>query len=120
MDRVTFVCELAECLLADKPMVFMDETSANLWNKKRTCWTPVDNRLKLPLTSSRGISKTVIGGISLITHTPFTWTLAPSTNTDNFIRYLTYLRTQLKPEYTNEKITIVLDNHSAHTNSRSR
>lgn len=120
IDRVEFVCALAECLLTRKPMVFVDETSAHLWQKKRCFWTPVEDRIKLPLSSSRGFSRTVIGGVSLVTDIPFTWTLAESTSTDEFLRYLTYLRTKMKAEIAeDEEVVLVLDNHSAHTNPTS-
>ena len=55
---------------ASRYIVFIDETSMNVWGGlKKKSWT--DNRsVVLPLQSSRGISKTIIGAIGCYMNRP--------------------------------------------------
>ena len=55
------------------------------------------------------------GALCNVTTEPLTWSTAKSTNKEDFIKFLDYCRTKLKWGYRSKPITLVADQHSAHT-----
>ena len=62
-------------------------------------WTKTDrsDRVKLPLTSSRGKSLTLYGSVSLVTTEKWVYTKGKSTNQEEFCEFLEALRSKVKP-----------------------
>ena len=59
-----FSLALARMVIADKPIVYFDESSFNMWMRGNRNWTPHDKPIKWPLNQTRGSGITVLGGIS--------------------------------------------------------
>ena len=59
-------------------------------------------------------SITVYGALSRCTKKPINYMFSKSTNGADFIKFLKQVRKDIKPEFQNEEITLVCDNHSGH------
>ena len=78
---------LARMVADDKPIVYFDESSFNMWMRGNRNWTPHDKPIKWPLNQTRGSGITVLGGISTKLARPV-FMQGYSTNKDNVIKFL--------------------------------
>ena len=67
-----------------RPILYADETSTHMWERRIRCWTKSDSPLKVTIPAKRGKSQTIYGAIGkgifkknqILVHT-----VADSTNT---------------------------------------
>ena len=66
-------------------MIYIDETSTHLWEKRLKVWLTPRDPIVFKLPSSRDTSYTVIGAFSLDVGKALCWQLAQHTNTESFL-----------------------------------
>ena len=107
--------ELAKRIEQKQLVVYFDETSCNMWMRKRMTWSHRDHPVKMHLNKDRGQGVTVLGAIGdRLRHGVFS--LARSTNQQEVGEFFKKLRSVVcAPFYqNNERIVVVLDNHPSH------
>jgi hypothetical protein len=111
-----FCEQLIEKLRINIEVIYIDETSTHLWEKRLKVWhTPCDP-IVFKLPSNRGQSHTVIGAISSDVSKPLYWQLAQHTNTESFNHFMSLLLRH----YCSNKCLFILDNHTAHHSLKFR
>ena len=81
------------CLIMHEPdveIVYIDETSFNIWQSPSRVWLKQGMRVELPNT--RGPSITMIGAVSTQRGLFHTHTFATTNNVDTFMPFITTLR----------------------------
>ena len=70
--------------MRNKEIIYIDETSTNLWEKRAKLWQPKDKSLPMVIQKTRdmGSNVTIIGGISLKMEKMF-FQLVNTTNKEN-------------------------------------
>ena len=89
-------------------IVYIDETTFNLWQKMSKCW--VTPGMTLKLVKNRGPSLSVIGGISHTRGLVHYDILTESNNSDHYEHFLISLKNKCE----GVKTLIVLDNQRIH------
>lgn len=92
----------------DVEIVYVDETTFNLWQAPSRVWLKVGMRVELPNT--RGQSITMIGGISTRRGLFHTHTFVSPNNTDTFLEFLV----KLKEKCMELPTLVVMDNLAVH------
>ena len=62
--RLEFIHTLMGQLDAGKDIIYMDETTTNLWDLRSRVWQNRDHKIICKLPSSRGTSVTIFGALS--------------------------------------------------------
>ena len=62
----------------DKLVIYFDESSFNMWIRKRKTWQHPDEPVRLLINKERGTNVTLFGAIGVNMHMPF-FMQAPST-----------------------------------------
>ena len=62
-DTQSFVVDLARRVEQDQLIVYFDETSCNMWMRKRMTWCTRDRPVRMILNPNRGKGVTVMGAI---------------------------------------------------------
>ena len=110
-----FVVELARRIERDENIVYFDETSCNMWMRKRYAWSSRDHPVRMHLNKDRGKGVTIMGAIG---HRlpKGVFSLARTTNQQEVGEFLHKLRDVVTPNRfaVNERIVLVLDNHPSH------
>ena len=107
-----FAVELARRILNKENIVFIDETSVNMWMRIRMTYSTREEPVKLPLNKIRGQGVTIYGAIG--TQLPeFVHMIANTTNEAHSAEFLRRIR-MAYPWRQRPKIAVVLDNHPAH------
>ena len=110
-----FVVELARRVARDENIVYFDETSCNMWMRKRYAWSTREQPVRMHLNQDRGKGVTVMGAIG---HRlpKGVFSLAKSTNQQEVGGFLQKLRDVVTPNRAapNERIVLVVDNHPSH------
>ena len=96
--------------IADKEIIYVDETTVNLWSYRSRCWMPRDNPIKVTLPPKRGHSVTVIGAISN-KRDDFVYMLTKSTNKEDCATFLELMRRKWPTSW---DAALVWDNHPSH------
>ena len=114
----SFAIELARRTSAGENIVYFDESSCNMWMRKRTTWSSGLRPVKFPLNKVRGKGVTVFGAIGECLPKAVL-TLAPTTNKEHVMAFLKKLRGVVTPDPMTSKakqlkLVVVLDNHRAH------
>ena len=110
-----FTVDLARRIARKEYIVYFDETSCNMWMRKRMTWSSRDDPVRMSLNADRGKGITVMGEIG--SRLPFgVFGLAKSTNQWEVAEFLKRVRGAASPSpFTeNERIVMVLDNHPSH------
>ena len=104
---------MAKILDSGREIIYIDETSTNLWEFKSKIWQPRNTILPMSyiLPKTRGSNVTVIGAITNKKSNIF-YHIGETTNIQNFLEFLEMLEEELKIE---GKV-LVMDNHKAHHN----
>ena len=92
----------------DVEIVYIDETTFNLWQAPGRVWLKEGMRVELP--NQRGQSITMIGAISTQRGLFHTYTFASTNNTDTFIPFVI----QLKEKCQGRQCVVIMDNLSVH------
>jgi len=111
-----FVVELARRVERKELVVYFDETSVNMWIRKRMSWSHRDHPVKMHLNRDRGKGVTVLGAIG--ERLPKgVFSLAATTNQHEVAAFLFDLRASLHGAGVRhtERIVLVLDNHRSHS-----
>jgi hypothetical protein len=61
--KMNKIRELMDYMQAGKSIVYIDETSTHLWEKRSKIWMPRNDPIYLRLQQERGYSRTIIGAI---------------------------------------------------------
>jgi len=106
-----YISKLAKLLKRKKDIVFIDESSTDLWDKRGKIWQPKDSILPMVIQKSRdrGKSITIIGGISLQLKGMY-FHLAETTNKETVENFFKKFHNKVD---LSDKV-IVMDNHAAH------
>ena len=98
----------------NREIIFIDETSTNMWDLRKRIWQPKDSRL--PLVVQRANTKeknvTIIGAVSL----KMKMIYHHVTNKTNTITVEEFFKKMEKREGICNKVK-VMDNHGAHTSN---
>jgi transposase len=109
-QQLEFVQRLGQ-LLIDRTydeVVYIDETTCNLWQRVSKCWlTP---GMRLPLLKTRGHSITVIGAISAARGLVHAEVLSESNNAEIFRNFIE----ALKAKCAGRRVLLVMDNLRIH------
>ena len=64
--RLQYIFQLSKYLRDDKEIIYMDETSTNVWESKYKIWQPNNSILPMvySLPNKRGSNVTIIGAIT--------------------------------------------------------
>ena len=116
LRRQEFCVQIGDKLVNDSPTVFMDETTVKLSYIIKKAWMPTTCRVMVPCTTYPDEVVTIYGALSKATKTPIMWFMSRSTNKEDFLKFCRKIRKNLKPQFANEHVDLVLDNHSAHSN----
>ena len=105
-----FVQELGQLLINKEydEILYLDETTCNLWQKVSKCW--LKPGMKLPLLKTRGHSITVIGAISAERGLVHVEVMAESNNGETFRNFML----ALKAKCVGRKVLIIQDNLRIH------
>ena len=98
-------------MIIDRPtldIIYIDETSFNLWQAPARVWLKPGMKVELPNT--RGQSISMIGALSIQRGLIHTSTFAGSNNTDTFHPFIT----KLKEKCVGHRCIVVMDNLSVH------
>ena len=110
-----FVVGLARRIEQNQNVVYFDETSCNMWMRKRYSWCQGDNPIRMHLNRDRGQGITIMGAIG---HKlpQGVFVIAKSTNQVDVGEFLKRLRNTVSPlpSTNNERIVLVVDNHPSH------
>ena len=87
---------MAKILESGREIIYIDETSTNLWEFKRNIWQPRNTVLPMSyiLPKTRGSNVTVIGAITNVKSNIF-YHIGETTNIDNFLEFLKMLQKDL-------------------------
>ena len=87
---------LASLVVEGAPIIYIDETSVNIWMRKSKCWQPMDSPVQVPLNSKRHKGITIYGAIGHCLTKP-AMMLGESTNSTDFLKFLELVVSNLKP-----------------------
>ena len=104
-------------MLAQKRIIYVDETTVNLWTRKNKTWQLPKHPIKVILNEQRGQSMTVYGGIVTDSQRFVHQTFSGGTTSDNTVQFLTHLVEQLGTDVMQNAI-LVWDRHPAHRSNR--
>ena len=114
-DIQEFVVALARRIERRELIVYFDETSCNMWMRKRYSWCTRDHPVRMHLNKNRGQGITIMGAIG---HRlpKGVFSIAKSTNQAEVGEFLKKLRSVVTPNPFDhkERIVLVLDNHPSH------
>ena len=84
--RLTFIIEMAEILEKNKTVIWIDETTCNLWANKGKVWQSQNSPMHIKLPE-RGKSITVFGGL-FSNSGKFEYMIGDTTNKEDFLLFL--------------------------------
>ena len=108
-QQQAFVRETMHTLMhqPEVEVVYIDETSFNLWQSPSRLW--LKPGMKIELVNSRGVSISMIGGLSFKRGIVHATTFAGSNNSETFLRFILGLK-----EKCPGPTVVVMDNLSVH------
>ena len=115
-----FLRELTSLMDEKAPICFLDETTFVLTSMPKKLWQPREYDMRVPYTKCKYVSKTLYGSLSLVTNPPFIWTIASSTNQEDFRKFVSYVKTKLIRGYKTKILNLVFDRHSSHVCHNTR
>jgi len=112
-----FTVDLAKRIERGDNILYMDESSCNLWMRGRYTWTSREKPVKMQINQFRGAGVTIYGAIGTCLDSPL-FMKSASTNIEDFRKFLLQIKEKFPQEYGQQRprISIVLDNHPAHRN----
>ena len=108
--------KLASYQMAGHSLIFVDETSTNLWvqaQHKARVWQRPDQRIEIVQPTNRHKSQTLIGGLGWVLKDKAYVRFATKTNTVEFVAFLEHLGEHVEADAP-RPLYLVLDNHKAH------
>ena len=89
-------------------IIYIDETSFNIWQSPSRIWLKEGMRVELP--NSRGPSITMIGAISTMRGLIHTYKFAATNNQDTFLIFLGKLMEKCQEHLKKHRCVVVMDN----------
>ena len=99
-------------------IIYLDETSTHLWEKRSRIWMPRNQPMHMRLNAERGKSRTLFGAISNRWN-DMEWGIRDKTNGVNFCDFLIMICVPRLVENPRRTV-IILDNHAAHKSKKAR
>lgn len=103
--------------MAGKEIIYMDETTVNLWQYNRKTWMDKNRPINFQLSKDHGSSVTIIGAISTKRTQQMTYSLTDGTRGVHVHALMSKVLRQLEDP---EEAVLVWDNHKAHYNAECR
>ena len=82
-----FIRNLVDRLRDDREIIYLDETSTNLWQMRKKLWMHPDNPMKVPIPADKGKNITIIGAITTKSDQIY-YRLCDTTNKQNLKDFL--------------------------------
>jgi hypothetical protein len=111
-NRQGFITKIVEYYYRGLEIIYIDECSTHLWEKKNKVWVPRAGNVNIKLPTSRKESVTVIGAISSKSDKLY-YCFCNSTNRHDVLFFFEGLNSE-KSELKLQGKVVVLDNHSSH------
>ena len=112
MDRrIEFVIDLARYIHEGRDIIYFDETTSNIWDKRTKVWQYPKDPSKYTIPAIRGSGVTIFGSISNLFSAPII-TIGSSTNQFDV---KTHFQTVFRRIVYKPNAVIVLDNHKSHS-----
>ena len=109
-EQYIFVAKLVNAIKAGREIVYMDETSVNMWNFRRRNWMSRSAPMKVTLCKDRGCGLTIFGAISN-KRPELKYLIAKSTNKEDTVNFFEKLKREWEGFW---NVIVVMDNHRAH------
>ena len=110
-EQVDWCYDISKFMRRGFDIVWIDETTTNLWDCQSKVWQQRGDPLTIYRSSDRGKSQTIIGGL-FMKSAELRWSFAKSTNKEDFLEFL---KNQIDRFTKYPRTTVlVLDNHRAH------
>ena len=88
--QLKFVTDVVEMMRTGTEVIFMDETSVNLWNYKNKVWMSREEPIKVNIVEKKLSHLTIIGGISNKMK-ELAYTLASSTSSESVVKFFKHM-----------------------------
>ncbi len=111
-DRKKFITTIVDYYRRNLEIIYIDECSTHLWEKKNRVWVPRMNNVNIKLPTSRKESVTVIGAISSHNDKLY-YCFCKSSNRNDILFFFEGLNSEKSDLRLKGKV-VVLDNHSSH------
>lgn len=120
-ERVTFALETLKPILDNnEPIIYVDESTFNLWDTKSSSWMPKSRGFAFPVAPSKGKNHTLYMAIGNCLSIPYVHMVTPeTTNSQNFTRFIRLIGEHLE-ENLKVKPHIMYDGHRSHSTSESQ
>ena len=109
-ERIIFADELAGYMKAEKSIVYFDETTSNIWEKRTRFWQDRLKPIVQRIPNSRGIGRTVYGSITNVLGRMH-YTVGSTTNWEEVLAHFESLLLKIIDP---SNLVIVMDNHVSH------
>ena len=109
-DRTAFARKMQGLLDANAPIIYVDESTCNAWLKQKKVFFYGTTPFKVPLCQKRGKGITIIAGVGNCINGPV-YTLAESTNADDFAQFLAQLKEAQEEHFPGLTHSLIFDNH---------
>ena len=116
--KAVFLRRLQRFMQDDWQIIYLDETSPHLWEKRSKVWMPRDKPIFMRLNAERGKSRTLFGAISNRWN-DMEYGIRDKTNAINFCDFLKMICIPRLVENPRRTV-IILDNHAAHKSKKAR
>ena len=125
MERMEFAMLLIEYIIADRPLMYFDETTFNGDMHMKKAWFVKGQRFAMPIikqAQKKGVKQgfTVYGTVGESIKDNGYFEIHKSSNKVDFMGYMARLRTQMTTKPGEEKPVLVLDNLGAHCGEPKR
>ena len=119
--RMEYAQDLAEGIVNNQPIIYVDETTFRTDMVQKKSWYFKKQRFQVPAArmQNQGASFTVYGALGeCLQGKGFYYAIGDSTNSDDFLDFITNLFGEVVPLPSGVKPVVVLDNHRAHLGER--
>ncbi len=106
-----FVYDLVQDIMDGKEIVYIDESSLNLWQHNAKAWFSHKDPMIFQLCSNRGSNVSMIGAISTERTERLFFEVVPTTNNETVFPFLKRLSREFEEP---QNVTIVMDNLRCH------
>ena len=113
--RLEFAKDLTAMLMLKKRIIYIDQSSWNLWDKHQIAktWQHHDNPIRHEINTTRLKNVTIYGACSNFLD-QLVFELHPTTDKNALKHFLLTLQSKIEEKHLPTPITLVLDNHPSH------
>lgn len=114
VQRKSFAHLLANVILVNRPLIYLDESSMNNWQLQNKAWCSTNKAIKISRADTR-FSTTLYAAISSnALNSPVYLKVRKTTNQIDYRRFVIKIAGSLKPGLINMKPFLLFDGHSSH------